>query len=83
MRIVIDKEFTLDGLNQTDLEFLKSCSIFYDFTDQFCKIIPQKIDLCESYMEQFLDMVDYGGHGLIELHRYANGRYSLVLSEDK
>lgn len=80
MRLVVDTTFILEDLNKDDINFLKECSIYHRSSDTdtgTVAIIEQKIDLPESHMEAFLDIVNWGSMGLITLERYATGRYGL------
>lgn len=81
MRIIVDNNFTLEDLNQADIDFLKACTIFHSLGEQIGHVIitEQKIDLYYDHMEAFLDIVAWGGNGLITLERYGSGRYGLKL----
>jgi hypothetical protein len=81
MRILIESKFELHGLEKSDIDFLKACTIFHATIGECTTIDEQKIDLDPEAIEDFLTIVDMCGQGLISLERYCHGRYALKLGE--
>ena len=83
MRILIEKKFDLHGLEKSDIDFLKACTIFHSTEGDCTTIDEQKVDLNSDYIEDFLTLVDMCGQGLISLERYCHGRYALKLGDSE
>ena len=83
MRIVIDDEVTLIGIEDEELVMLKEGSIQYKTLDATTVVIlVQKVDLLEADMnDTLLYLLHCHTNYIVNLEMYDYGRYKLNLQE--
>lgn len=83
MKIIIEQKIHLPKVDEEDIKFLKSCSIFVEKEqkNESIEIIPQAITLEHEYMEKLFDIIYFYTFSNVTLKRYENSRYKLIIGD--
>jgi len=83
MKIIIEQKINLPKIEEKDIEFFKTCSIFFkkDEKSELIEVIPQAVTLDSEDMEKFFDIIYFYTFSNIILKRYENARYKLIIED--
>lgn len=83
MKIIIEQKIHFPKIEEEDICFLKSCTIFFeqDKSNGLVEIIPQSINLEPEFIEKFFDIIYFYTFSNVTLKRYENSRYKLIIED--
>lgn len=82
MRLIIETEIKFDEIDEEQSKTLEDFSISFSKSDNLLIINPQKIDLEQNDIEDFLDILYFNflDNSKINLYRYERDRYVLNIN---